>query len=159
MLRRLSVFLTRREFLNDPIQRFELSILVLLLLTLGATLGYMWLEEMSFADALYMTVITITTVGFGEVRTLSQEGRLFTIVLIILGVGAATSAISNAVGIVVGPLLWSSIRKRNMERKLMTMKDHYIVCGYGRMGRQIIYDLEERDKPFVLIDSNAALEE
>lgn len=161
MLRRLVLQLntfTKNAF-NDPVRRFQLSMLALILLTAFATAVYMTLEKMSFFDALYMTVITITTVGFGEVQSLSTTGRAFTIVLIVLGVGAATSAISNAVGIVVGPLLWASIRKRNMERKLNSMKDHYIVCGYGRMGSQVIADLRKRGKEFVLVDSSFDKEE
>lgn len=136
----------------------RLSLLSLVLLVAFGTVVYMLLERMNFVDALYMTIITITTVGFGEVAPLSPAGRMFTAILIMLGVGAATSAISNAVSIALGPRLWHSIRKRNMERLLMDIKDHYIVCGYGRMGRQVIGDLQNRNEPFVLIDMRPEIE-
>ena len=84
---------------------------------------------------------------------------MFTIILIVLGAGVATTAISNAVGIVMGPRLWLSIRIQTMEHKVEQLKDHYIVCGYGRMGRQIVGDLMNRSEPYVLIDSNDDLEE
>lgn len=150
---------TAHSALEDPIRRFQLSLLTIVLLTVFATGGYMFLEQMNVTDALYMTVITITTVGFGEVQTLSPVGRVFTIFIILLGVSAATTAISNAVGIVLGPRLWNSIRLRNMERQLQTIKNHYIVCGYGRMGRQVVGDLMDRGEPFVLIDTNEDLPE
>lgn len=147
------------NLLDDPVRRFRMSILTLVFLTGGATLIYMFLEEMTFVDALYMTIITITTVGFGEVTPLSEAGRVFTALLILLGVGAATSAISNAISIIFGPRLWRSIQKRNMEQALMEIESHYIVCGYGRMGRQIIGDLRNRGESFVLVDMRTELED
>ncbi|GAB4522992.1 MAG: potassium channel protein [Anaerolineae bacterium] len=156
MLRRLITFTNQISHIGfaNPIRRFQLSILTLVGLIVFATSGYMLLEAMSFTDALYMTVITITTVGFGEIKPLSETGRIFTILIILLGVTATTNAISNAVGIVLGPRLWLSIRQRNMEREITRIKDHYVVCGYGRMGRQVVQDLRRREEPFVLIDAN-----
>ena len=148
-----------RGLLTNPLRRFQLALLALLLLLVGGTLGYMMLEGMDAVEALYMTVITITTVGFGEVRPLSSGGRVFTIVLIVLGVGAATTAISNAVGILLGPRMWLSIQKRRIERRLMDIEKHYVVCGYGRMGQQIVRDLRARDEAFLVIDSSAEMAE
>ncbi len=148
-----------RTVMRNPVWRFQLSIMVLVILIGGGTLGYMWIEDMTATDALYMTVITVTTVGFGETQPLSPEGRIFTMVVILIGAGAVTTAVSNAVGIVLGPRLWMSIRLRNLERMLMTMENHHIVCGYGRMGRQVIDDLKRRSEPFVLIDQDPELEE
>lgn len=145
--------------LEDPVRLLRLSLLSLVILVAFGTVVYMLLEGMNVIDALYMTVITITTVGFGEVKPLSPAGRVFTAILIILGVGAATSAISNAISIALGPRLWRTIRKRTMERLLMDIKDHYIVCGYGRMGRQVIGDLQTRNEPFVLIDMRPEIED
>lgn len=143
-----------RDVFGDPIWRFQLSLLLLVLLTLGGALVYMLIEGWSFEDALYMTVITIGTVGYGEVAELSPAGRGFTIVLIILGIGTATSAISNAVSLALGPVLWLSLKQRRMKRMMRAMHDHYIVCGYGRMGRQITRDLQARNEPFVLIEAD-----
>ena len=148
-----------RDALQDPLRRLQLSILVIIILNVLGTLMYMVVERWNFIDALYMTVITIATVGFGEVESLSPLGRFFTIILIYLGVGAATSAITNAVGLALGPLLWDSLRQRRMQQMINELSDHYIVCGYGRMGRQIIKDLEMRNEPFVLVDSNEQLRE
>ncbi|NDJ62361.1 MAG: potassium channel protein [Chloroflexi bacterium] len=148
-----------RTALEDPVRSFEISLLTLAVLTASATLVYMIIEGMSATDALYMTIITITTVGFGEVTPLSPAGRVFTVILILLGVGTTTTAISTAIGIVLGPRLWLSIRQRRMERLLMEISNHYVVCGYGRMGRQVIEDLRARDEPFVLIDRSDEIQQ
>ncbi len=156
MLKRVALTLSHalRNFFNDPVRGFQLSILTLLAIIVFATTVYMLIERMSLIDALYMTLITISTVGFGEVRPLSPGGRIFTMILIFLGVGVVATTISNAIGIVLGPRLWLSIRQRTMERLLMTIEDHYVVCGYGRMGQQIIDDLRARGEPFVLVESD-----
>lgn len=161
MLRRTLVVISTlsQQTLNNPTRRFQLSLLFLLILLIVGTIVYMVLEGMTLTNALYMTVITITTVGFGEVVTLSSGGRIFTILLILLGVGAATTAVSNAISIVIGPRLWLSIRLKTMERKIEQIENHYIVCGFGRMGRQIVGDLRNRGESFVLIDQNATFEE
>ena len=143
---------------TDPIRRFQLSLFALAILTLFGTVVYVLLENMAWVDALYMTVITIATVGFGEVQTLSPQGRIFTIFLIIMGVGVATTVISNAFSIIVGPLLWSTLEQRRMKQTIKGLSNHYIVCGYGRMGRQIVSDLRARQEPFVVIDSSEEFE-
>lgn len=160
MLRRALVIISTfsQQALHNPTRRFQLSLLFLLVLIVVGTVVYMGLEAMTVTDALYMTVITITTVGFGEVVSLSSAGRVFTIMLIFMGVGAATSAISNGLGIMLSPYLWVSIRLRTMGRKVEQIENHYIVCGFGRMGRQIIGDLLNREESFVLIDQNADFE-
>lgn len=154
MLRRLSEQLIHytRDAFDDPVRGLRISLAALALLILLSTLIYMLLEGMSFTDALYMVVITITTVGFGEVRPLSPSGRVFTIILILLGVGTATGVISNGITIIAGPHLWAGIRRRSMERHMAQLEKHYIVCGYGRMGQQVIGDLQARQEPFVVID-------
>lgn len=141
-----------RALVTDPLRQFQLSLFLLLLLLAGGTLGYVLLESMTVVDGLYMTIITLTTVGFGEVRPLSEGGRIFTMGLILLGVSTLAWAIRNAAEVVIGQQLWLSVRKRRMEDTLKSLNNHYIVCGYGRMGRQIVRDLRARDEPFVVVD-------
>ncbi len=148
-----------RDALSDPLRRLQLSVAVIVLLNIFGTVMYVLVEGWEPIDALYMTVITIATVGYGEVRELSDSGRVFTIVLIYLGVGAATTAITNAVSLALGPVLWGSLRRRRLQRMVDDIENHYIVCGYGRMGRQILHDLKMRDEPFVLVDTNEDLED
>ncbi|QPC82505.1 potassium channel protein [Phototrophicus methaneseepsis] len=143
----------------DPLRRLQLTFAVLLLLTIIAVVGYMVIENMVFIDALYMTVITISTVGFGEVQTLSPTGRIFTSFLIVLGISIATTAASNAISILLGERWEHRVKKRQLEQALKELQNHYIVCGYGRMGRQIAADLKARDEKFVIVDAEEELEE
>lgn len=143
----------------DPLRQLQLSLLALLLLLAGGTLGYVLLEGMHWLDGLYMTIITLTTVGFGEIQPLSGVGRAFTMLLIVLGVGTAAWALRNAAEVALGHQFWISVRQRRMEDTLMKLEDHFIVCGYGRMGRQIVRDLRARGEAFVVVDQSSEMEE
>lgn len=147
-----------RDVLNEPLQRFRLSLLLLFLLIVIGTGGYILIEGMVFVDALYMTVITLATIGFGEVQPLSTEGRVFTIFFILLGVSTGAWAISNGIEMILGDSVWQSVQRRRIDRALMNLKDHYIVCGYGRMGRQIVRDLRSRNQDFVIIELSPGAE-
>lgn len=148
-----------RSAIDDPVRRLQLSLLVLVVLNVIGTVMYMLIEGWNAGEAFYMTVITLSTVGFGEVRDLSPAGRIFTVVLVYLGIGTATTALTNAAALALGPLLWGTIKERRMKKMIDELSNHYIVCGYGRMGRQIVRDLRERDETFVLIDSDPDLRE
>ncbi len=141
-----------RATLADPIRRVQLSLAFMVGLLATGTLGYTLLEQMDSLDAFYMTVITITTVGFGEIKPLSAGGRLFTVALVLLGLGGVTAAVSNAAEAVLGQRLWDSLHLRRIEGMIKVMHNHYIVCGYGRMGAQVVRDLRQRGEPFVVID-------
>lgn len=141
-------------FLEEPVRRFQISLLMLLVLILMGSAGYMVLEQIGLVDAIYMTVITISTVGFMEVTPLSPEGRMFTVALIILGVGVGAWAIRTGVEVSLGDTLWHSVQKRKMIKTINDLSGHYIVCGFGRIGRQIARDMELRNEPFVIIDHN-----
>ncbi|MFP3852684.1 MAG: potassium channel family protein [Anaerolineales bacterium] len=144
--------------LERPVRRFQLTLLVLIgLIALGA-LGYVLLEGMSWLDAVYMTVITLTTVGFREVQPLSPAGRVFTVLLIMMGVGAAAWAARNAAEMIFGEGLWETMRRRRMQERIDRLDGHHLVCGFGRLGRQVARDLEERDEPAVIIDSDPEAE-
>lgn len=143
------------NLLQNPIRRFHASLFLLLLLIGFGTVGYMIIEGYTFLNALYMTIITITTVGFKEMGDPSTLGKIFTIVLIILGVGAGAWAIRNGVEVVLGDTLWNSMQLKKMNDKIDALNGHFIVCGYGRIGRQIVLDMGIRDRPFVVIDMGA----
>ena len=115
----------------------------------GGTAGYMVIEGWSFQDALYMTVITLTTVGFGEVRPLSEVGRIFTTGLILGGVAALGLALV-ALGETVADAPW-----RRAERRIHRMKDHIIVCGYGRIARTVIPGLIRHGYRVTVIERTA----
>ena len=111
------------------------------------------IEGWSFLDCLYMTVITIFTVGFKEVRELSPQGQIFTIFVILGGVGTALFAFTKIAEIAFEGGINKFWRRRRMEKELKNLKDHYIICGHGRMGKIVRERLEEEKLPFVVIDN------
>jgi voltage-gated potassium channel len=125
-------------------------------LVIVGTLGYHWIEEKyTLLDGLYMTIITLTTIGYGEVHPLSDQGKVFTILLILGGVfGFIYSATEIIRGVVSGEFA-EIYGKRKMERDLAKLEGHIIVCGYGRMGRLVCKEFSRLHKPFVVIDSSA----
>ena len=127
--------------------------LILLIISFG-TFGYMFIEGWQFFDGLYMTIITLTTVGYREVHDLSFRGQLFTIVLIIGGVGTVFYALSTGAKIILEGELQEIFGRKRLEKKIKDLKDHYIICGYGRMGRIIARELEEKHIDFVAIEKD-----
>ncbi len=125
----------------------------ILIIALGV-LGYMVLERFSFLDALYMTVITITTVGYREVAPLDPAGKIFTITLIIIGVWFVLYVFGKFTETVVEGGLRKALGKINMDKKLANITDHYIVCGYGRIGKIICDSFSKAGCGFVVIDKN-----
>src|SRR5260370_21356293 len=117
-----------------PVHRLLLSLALLAVVAACGTLGYEWIEHYSPLDALYMTVITLSTVGYGEVHPLSPAGRAFTIGLITVGLGTVSAVIGSALDLAFGQYFREAAGHRRMERLLEEIKDHTIVCGYGRMG-------------------------
>lgn len=122
------------------------------IIAIGIT-GYMTIEGWSFLDALYMTIITITTVGYNEVHSLSSGGRVFSIFLIIGGVGGALYALTGIVQYVVEGNIRDILGRRRMEGKIAELKKHFILCGLGRVGEEIARTFKEEGVPFIVIDN------
>ncbi len=121
--------------------------------------GYMLLERWSFLDALYMTLITLTSVGFEEVRQLDSSGEVFTISLLLMGVSFVVVTLSLIAASVAEGALGERGRRRRMQRRLGAMRDHFIICAYGRVGRTVARELEAEGAAFVVIDILEDLEE
>ncbi len=147
------------RFLADPLHQLQLSLFILIMLVVFGSLGYMLIERMSPVEALYMTVITLSTVGFREVRPLSTSGQLFTVALIMLGLLLVTWAVRNAAEVALGHNLFISVRRRRMKERIAQARGHYLVCGYGSLGRQIVRDLLARGEQFVVVDADERAEE
>jgi voltage-gated potassium channel len=125
---------------------------ILLVLPLVATFAFMASEEWSFLDSLYMSVITLTTVGFQEVHPLSPAGRIIVILYLIVGLGAFLFAAAQMGELVVGGQLGGLREKRRMKAAIDKLKEHVIVCGYGRVGRRLCAQLGASEQDFVVID-------
>jgi voltage-gated potassium channel len=119
---------------------------------MAGSAGYMFIEGWNCLDSLYMTIITIASVGYKEIHDLSPNGRIFTIILIISGVGSVTYALTTIAKIVVEGEIQEIFGRKRLEKKIKELKNHYIVCGYGRMGRIICRELKEKDLKFVIIE-------
>ena len=137
---------------SDHYSRVLVGLALLLAVLVTGTAGYMLIEGWSFIDALFMTVTTVTTVGFREVRPLDTEGRVFTIVLVLFGVGAAFYILTALVAAIIEGDLRQVFGARRMKMSIERLRDHYIVCGYGRVGREIAREFSERRIPFVVVE-------
>lgn len=131
---------------------------IVLILILGTT-GYRLIEGWSFLDCLYMTVITLTTVGFGEIHPLTPSGRVFTLVLIFLGMGVVAYAFLSATRFVVEGEILALITRRRHMKAVERIRNHFVVCGFGRMGSFIAEQLHERGIPFVVVENKPETQE
>jgi voltage-gated potassium channel len=123
------------------------------ILFIGTT-GYMIIERWNLLESLYMTVITITTVGFREVKTVSEPGRIFTIFIIFSGMGIMAYILGLAAQAMVNVQLSSIIGRTKLGLQMRSIKNHYIICGFGRIGKVICRELKANNIPMVLIDNN-----
>lgn len=125
--------------------------MIMFIVTFG-TIGYMTLERWNFSDSLYMTVITLTTVGYREVHDLSLTGKMFTIVLIIGGVGTVFYTLSTGAKFILEGELQEIFGRKKLEKRIKDLRGHYIVCGYGRIGRIICNELKGEGVPFAVVE-------
>ena len=128
------------------------AVALLLLIVAGGTLGYVEIEGWGLWDAFYMTIITVTTVGYREVHQLSWYGELWTVGVLVLGVGAALYTFTLLATVVVEGGLPKRLQRRRLERMLETIKDHFIICGYGRIGSIVAQQFLRQNIPFVVIE-------
>ena len=134
--------------------RLTLAFISFVALILVGTSGYHWLEGMNVINALYMTVITISTVGFGEVRELSSMGRIFTIALILGGGGIVAYTLSATAEFFMSGEWRSILEARRNSRMLSKLSDHVIVCGFGRVGRRVSNELTQEGVSFIVVDTD-----
>jgi voltage-gated potassium channel len=144
---------------NSPFGRLKWPALALVFTVIYGVAGYMVIEGWSFVDALYMTLLALTSVGFEEARPLDLWGEWFTISLLGLGVGIFVVTLSlTGVAISEGAFGQRSVRRR-MQKRIGALSDHYIVCAYGRVGRTAARELEDEGVPFVVIEPKEELVE
>jgi len=143
----------------NPFRRLLPALIMLFVVVIVGTIGYRLIESWSFLDSLYMVIITLFTVGFQEVHALSPLGKLFTIVIIVAGVGVAVYAGTQLVEIIIEGEILGYSRRRKMDKKIKDMKNHYIICGYGRTGHQVGAEFDAARVPYVVVDRKQGIEE
>jgi voltage-gated potassium channel len=137
---------------TNPARRFIIGITGLVVITVGGTAGYAMIERMPLLDALYMTIITISTVGYEEVKPLDTAGRIFTMALIVTGVGTALYLFAAVTQIVVEGELREFVGRVRMTRKIGELRDHVIICGFGRMGRVVAEEIAHGAMAMVVVE-------
>jgi len=121
---------------------------------LFGTIGFHLVEDWTLADSLYVTVQTLTTVGYGDIPPHSAGGRLFAVVVMLIGAGGVALAVSTIVQSVVKWELVSAFGQRRLSKKMSKLRDHYIICGSGRVGSHLIRDLLAANESFVIIEND-----
>jgi len=145
--------LRRRYRQNSLVIQLRLALAVLVFIVAGGTIGYMIVEGWDALDAFFMTIITLSTVGYGEVHSLTSAGKLLSIIIIVSGVASAGFAVGTAGRITLEDRIKTVLGRKSM-KAIRKLKDHYIICGFGRMGRIICEDLDERGVPFVVLENH-----
>lgn len=130
----------------------RIPLLVLVVVVLFGTLGFRLLEGWLWLDALYMSVITLATVGFTEVHPLSDTGRLFTIALIVVGLGSVTYLVSTIGRVMFEEMLGAEFWRRRVRNQIEKLQGHVILCGCGRVGRLVRREFEATNTPYVIVE-------
>jgi voltage-gated potassium channel len=137
----------------NPLRRLIMPIALLLVVIITGVVGYCQIEGWELIDSLYMVIITLSTVGFREVHDLSQAGRLLTIGIIIVGASTTLYAVGQLIEMMVEGQIIGYRRRKQMENRIREISNHYIICGFGRVGHQIAAEFETSQIPYVVIDN------
>jgi voltage-gated potassium channel len=142
-----------------PLRRLIVPLLLLTAIIAFGVVGYTTLEGFSLLEAFYMVVITLSTVGFREVRELDAQGKILTIGIILFGVGTVAYTVGQFIEIMVEGHIVGYRRRKRMETKIKDIRDHYIICGFGRVGHEVAKNFKAQGVPFVVIDSKPEIAE
>ena len=140
-------------------RRLLIQVAVATILLVIGTVGYHIIEGWSLFEGLYMTVITLATIGYGEVRVLSYEGRIFTMILIMVGVILVGYLISNLTKALIENEIAAALGRRKLYKDISQLNDHFILCGAGRVGARVIDELQKKWVDFVVIERDEATAE
>lgn len=141
----------------SPKQKLQVALSAIVAVIAFGTIGFKLIINLSWFDSFYFTLITLTTVGYGEPAQMTEGARYFTAALILLGVGTLAFALSSAAQAVIESELLSTFGKRRMYKDISKLRDHYIVCGAGRVGAGIIRDIGRSGQEFVVIEGDEAI--
>lgn len=147
-------FFYNRNTMSFMHKKLLLIVFLFFMIIIFGTAGYIFIEDMSLLDGLYMTVITLGTVGFKEVKELDDNGKIFTIILILTGFGLFSYTLTVGAKIIVEGEIKEVFKRRKMSKEIKSLSDHYVICGYGRMGSIIARELKAYKIPLVVVEKN-----
>ena len=140
--------------MRNEIKKIVIPSIILFFIFLSGILGYIYIEGYTLIDAFYMTSITLSTVGFGEVKSLTPDGKIFTSLLILSGITVVVYTLGNITKFFIEGELKQYLRWKKMKKKIEKIEDHYIICGAGRTGTKIINDFFKKELTFVIIEKD-----
>jgi len=138
----------------DSLKKVKYSLTTLVILISGGTLGYVAIEGWDLFEALYMTIITLATVGYSEVHSLSHNGQIFTILLIVFGVGTIAYTIGSMIQFMVEGQLYQLLGRKKVQKQISRLHGHYIICGYGRIGRSISREFASKPLSLIVVEND-----
>ena len=144
-----------RSFLPRSLFRIRNAIIALAIAIVFGTIGFKFIEGWSLGNSFYVTMQTLTTVGYGDLPPQTVAGRGFDVIVMLIGVGGVALAASTIVQSVVQSELVSALGQRRISKRMSKLHDHYIVCGSGRVGSHLVRDLEREDQSFIIIENDA----
>ncbi|PFM65315.1 potassium channel protein [Bacillus cereus] len=133
-----------------------IAVICMTFVVILGTLGFMTIEEISLFQAFWMTMITVLTVGYGDAVPVTQAGKVFALLIIPVGVGIVTYAIGVVAAMIIEGNLFHAVRRKKMDKQIAQLENHIIVCGCGRVGLQVVHELQEKKIPFVVVDKDGS---
>ncbi|OTX75865.1 potassium channel protein [Bacillus thuringiensis] len=134
-----------------------IAVICMTFVVILGTLGFMTIEEISLFQAFWMTMITVLTVGYGDAVPVTQAGKIFALLIIPVGVGIVTYAIGVVAAMIIEGNLFHAVRRKKMDKQIAQLQNHIIVCGCGRVGLQVVHELQEKKIPFVVVDKDESI--
>lgn len=136
-------------------KKLWIAILCMCFVVMLGAIGFAIIEEISLFQAFWMTMITVLTVGYGDAVPITKAGKVFALLIIPVGVGIVTYAIGVVAAMIIEGNLFQAVRRKKMDKKIAELQDHIIICGCGRVGLQVVKELQEKKIPFVVVDKEA----
>lgn len=134
-----------------------IAVICMTFVVILGTLGFMTIEEISLFQAFWMTMITVLTIGYGDAIPVTQAGKVFALLIIPIGVGIVTYAIGVVAAMIIEGNLFHAVRRKKMDKQIAQLQNHIIVCGCGRVGLQVVHELQEKKIPFVVVDKDESI--
>lgn len=135
-------------------RRIIIPIFFLVLIIIIGTLGYVWTEELNWSDAAWLTVVSVLTIGYGDIAPTTPQGKIFTLIIIPIAIGLVTYILAQFASSIIDGNLAREVKKKVMDKKIIKLNGHIIICGFGRVGGQVVSQLKFENKPLVMIEKN-----